>query len=80
MLERDVCAWTTTIAAYAKHGPAEEALQLFDNMKQIGVLPNGFTFASVISACANLASLEKGEEIHEEIRQNGFECTLRYVR
>ncbi|XP_057841861.2 pentatricopeptide repeat-containing protein At3g22690 [Cryptomeria japonica] len=74
MPERDVCAWTTMIAAYAKHGPAEEALKLFDNMKQIGVMPNGFTFASIVSACASLVSLEKGEEIHEEIRRCGFEC------
>jgi len=27
--ERDVCSWTVMIAAYGRHGPAEEALALF---------------------------------------------------
>ena len=55
MPERDVCASTTTIATYAKDDPAEEEVKLFDNMKQTGVSPNGFTFASVISSCTNFS-------------------------
>jgi hypothetical protein len=35
-------------------------------MQQTGIQPNHFTFASVLSTCANLASLEHGMEIHEK--------------
>lgn len=73
MPERDVCSWTTMIAAYARHGPAEEALRLFQLMKQTGLQPNQFTFTSLLLACIHLDSVNEGIEIHEEIIRSGFE-------
>ncbi|XP_057871166.2 pentatricopeptide repeat-containing protein At4g02750 [Cryptomeria japonica] len=70
MSEGDVCSWTVMIAAYGKYGPAEEALQLFEKMQP---KPNSFTFASVISACANLRFLDQGVQIHKEVIKRGFE-------
>eukprot|EP01018_Ginkgo_biloba_P002767 Gb_08744 [translate_table: standard] len=76
MPERDACSWSLLVAAYARHGLAEEALALFHQMQGAGVQPNRFTFASVLPACANLASLEVGMEIHEEIIKNGFQSDV----
>eukprot|EP01018_Ginkgo_biloba_P018551 Gb_27291 [translate_table: standard] len=76
MSNRDVLSWTVMIAAYTRQGLAEEALALFYQMQQTGIQPNEFTFASVIPACANLASLEQGKEIHEEIIRNGFQLDI----
>eukprot|EP01018_Ginkgo_biloba_P027163 Gb_22477 [translate_table: standard] len=76
MSQRDVLSWTIMIAAYARHGFAKEALALFCQMPQTGIQPNQFTFASVLPACANLAALEQGKDIHEEIIRSGFQCDL----
>eukprot|EP01018_Ginkgo_biloba_P036678 Gb_33367 [translate_table: standard] len=76
MPERDVVSWTAIITALSRHGHDEEALTLFYQMGQAGVEPDRFTFASVLSACANLASLERGKEMHEYIVRCGFQSDV----
>eukprot|EP01018_Ginkgo_biloba_P002616 Gb_35467 [translate_table: standard] len=73
MPERDVCSWTLMIAAYSRHGPAEEALALFSGLQRSGIQPNQFTFASVLPACVNLETIM---ELHEEIIRRGFESDV----
>eukprot|EP01018_Ginkgo_biloba_P012960 Gb_16062 [translate_table: standard] len=73
MPKRDVISWTVMIGAYFKQGFAEEALTLFNQMQRIGIQPNQVTFASVLPACAKLAALRNGMELHEEIIRNGFQ-------
>eukprot|EP01018_Ginkgo_biloba_P001596 Gb_35886 [translate_table: standard] len=72
MPQRDVVSWTTMIAAYAQNGLGEKALKIFRCMQLASVKPDSKTFTSVLPACANLAALELGKEIHEEIIRNGF--------
>eukprot|EP01018_Ginkgo_biloba_P032090 Gb_22770 [translate_table: standard] len=76
MPERNVVSWTAMIATCAKHGRGEEALTLFYQMQQSGIQPNQFTFASVLSACANVAALEQGKKIHEEILRSQFQSNV----
>jgi pentatricopeptide repeat protein len=78
MPTRDVISWNSMIAGYATHGPPEEALRLFRRMKDEAaeVQPNLFTFASIIPACANMAALEQGMEIHEEISRCGLQSDV----
>jgi pentatricopeptide repeat protein len=45
-------------------------------MKLAGVKPDLKCFASVLPACANLAALEKGMEIHEEINRSEFQLDV----
>eukprot|EP01018_Ginkgo_biloba_P023998 Gb_36142 [translate_table: standard] len=70
---RNVVSWTVMISAYVRHGHSEEALKLFYQMKRTGIQPNQFTFSSVLPACANLASVERGKEMHKEIIRSGFQ-------
>eukprot|EP01018_Ginkgo_biloba_P013180 Gb_21047 [translate_table: standard] len=76
MPKRDSFSWTVLIAAYSRHGLAEEALKLFHQMQRTGIQPTQFTFASVLPACANLRALEQGMEIHEEIIRCGFQSDI----
>eukprot|EP01018_Ginkgo_biloba_P013192 Gb_32452 [translate_table: standard] len=73
MTKRDAFSWTVMIAAYSKHGLADEALRLFHQMQRTDVQPNHFTYASILPACADLADLQQGMEIHEEIIRSGFQ-------
>jgi pentatricopeptide repeat protein len=74
--ERNVVSWTAMIAAYARYGFVEEALALFHQMQQTGIQPDHFAFASVLPACANLAALEYGKELHDDIVRNGFQSDM----
>eukprot|EP01018_Ginkgo_biloba_P024010 Gb_22311 [translate_table: standard] len=76
MHKRNVVSWTVMIAAYARHGYSEEALTLFCRMPQTGIQPNQFTFASILPACANLAALEHGKEVHDQIIRSGFQSNV----
>eukprot|EP01018_Ginkgo_biloba_P039230 Gb_00867 [translate_table: standard] len=67
MSERDVVSWTVMVAGYAQNGYIEEALKFFVQMKRAGMKPNRATFASILSACASLAALEQGKQIHANI-------------
>eukprot|EP01018_Ginkgo_biloba_P013141 Gb_38249 [translate_table: standard] len=72
MYQRSVVSWTAIIAGYVQNGQGVEALRLFRQMQLAGVKAEPNTFASVLPACANLAALEQGMEVHEDIIKRGF--------
>jgi pentatricopeptide repeat protein len=74
--QRDVLAWTVMIAGHAQNGQADQALELFEQMQEAGFRPDSKTFTSVLPACANLAALEYGTEIHERIIQSGLQSDV----
>eukprot|EP01018_Ginkgo_biloba_P001961 Gb_38292 [translate_table: standard] len=70
--ERDVVAWNAMITGYAQNGLGEKAVELFCKMKLTGIKPSEFAFASVLKACASLATLEQGKLIHGEVIKFGY--------
>lgn len=61
MIDRDVVAWSSMIAAYGLHGQGEEALKLFNQMvNDSDVKPNNITFLSILSACSHAGLVEEG--------------------
>eukprot|EP01018_Ginkgo_biloba_P024067 Gb_36177 [translate_table: standard] len=76
MPKQNVVSWTVMIAAYVGHEHGEEALALFSQMKRSGIKANEFTYASILPAYANLAFLELGKEVHEDIIRNGFQSDV----
>ena len=61
--EPDEVAWTTMISGCVENGDDEYALLLYHQMRLLGVLPDEFTFATLIKACSCLAALEHGKQI-----------------
>lgn len=76
MFEPNVASWTAMIGAYSGYGYGAKALKLFYEMQCKGVPPDGYTFATVLAACANSQRLGDGKEIHEEIVRNGFHTNV----
>ncbi|KAG2249290.1 hypothetical protein Bca52824_088918 [Brassica carinata] len=57
---KDVVSWNAMVSGYARAGCYGEALEVFNEMlKSCTEEPDGFTFVSVLSACANLGSLSQ---------------------
>ncbi|KAJ4971455.1 hypothetical protein NE237_004554 [Protea cynaroides] len=73
MSYKDVVTWTGMISAYVKNGNHEQALELFEHMVISGVVPNEFTFSSVLRSCAFLRELEWGTYVQAQIIKFGFE-------
>ncbi|KAJ7297946.1 hypothetical protein O6H91_10G005100 [Diphasiastrum complanatum] len=76
MSERDVVSWTAMIAGYAQNGLGKDALALYEQMKQEGVQPDNVTFVLLLKACASLAALEQGKQLHSEILKRGFQSDV----
>eukprot|EP01018_Ginkgo_biloba_P005740 Gb_18207 [translate_table: standard] len=76
MPERNVVSWNAIIAGYEQNGRAGEALELFAQMRQTDLNPNQSTFASILSACATLAALERGKQVHDQTIKMGYGSDL----
>lgn len=69
----DVVICTSMISGFilnGKHAPAIEMFRLVLNKK---LRPNAVTLASILPACASLAALQLGKELHGRILKSGLE-------
>ncbi|KAM7256575.1 hypothetical protein ACFE04_012316 [Oxalis oulophora] len=72
MTSRNVIAWTAMLVGYGQNGYSEEAVKIFCDMQRNGIVPDDYTLGSVISSCANLASLEEGAQFHAHALVSGL--------
>ncbi|XP_054809351.1 pentatricopeptide repeat-containing protein At2g13600-like [Prosopis cineraria] len=71
MSGRNLISWSAMISGYDQCGEHMLALDLFSKMH---LAPNEYIFASAVSACASLAALELGLQIHAQTLKSGYEC------
>lgn len=71
MPAKDIVSWNTMIGGYSKNSLANEALSLFAKM-QPHKRPDDVTVTCILPACASLAALDRGQEIHGYILRNGL--------
>ncbi|GMH04149.1 hypothetical protein Nepgr_005988 [Nepenthes gracilis] len=79
MPERDVFSWNTLIRGYANMGPCREALILYKNMHQAGLLPDSYTFPFVVRSCAVISAMREGKQAHCNVIKSGFNSDV-FVR
>ncbi|XVF57601.1 hypothetical protein PTKIN_Ptkin06aG0218500 [Pterospermum kingtungense] len=75
MTEKNLITWNTLIAGYERLD-SEESLNVFCQMESEGFSPNCFTFTSITAACANLAALNCGQQVHGGIVRRGLEGNM----
>jgi pentatricopeptide repeat protein len=68
--KKDVVSWTTMISGYVNGARYTEALGLFDEMRRSDMVPNAVTLVSLLSACSQIGYAEKGQEIHDYIKES----------
>ncbi|CAN5962980.1 unnamed protein product, partial [Sphagnum jensenii] len=76
MPSRNVVTWNAMVLGHVKCGQGQKALELFQHMQQQGVQPNSVTFVGVLKACANVALIEEGRCVHQQIIQSGLESDV----
>lgn len=72
MPEKNPVSWTALIAGYARNGLGYEALTLFRKMMMFQIRPDQFTFSSCLCACASIALLKHGNQIHGFLIRSNF--------
>ncbi|WJX52496.1 hypothetical protein P8452_38604 [Trifolium repens] len=65
--EKTTVSWNSIISGFSSQKQGENALRYFSQMLQVGVIPDNFTYATVLDICANLATVELGKQIHGQI-------------
>ncbi|MCO5607482.1 hypothetical protein L7F22_061678 [Adiantum nelumboides] len=73
---RNVFSYNYLILGYVHSEQPDTALTLYDRMKKEGVQPGSYTLVAVLKACTRLQHLNKGQQIHNEVVQKGFENDL----
>lgn len=69
MDEHDLVSWNSLLSGCTYHGYGLVVIELFEQMKSVGIRPNGTTILSVLSACSHVGLLDKGLEYLELFRR-----------
>lgn len=75
---RDVISWSALILGHGLNGRADAALELFSNMREVGVVPNSVTFLGVLSACVHSGMVERVWEFFHMMKQFRIEPELKH--
>ncbi|CAK9184405.1 unnamed protein product [Ilex paraguariensis] len=70
MTERNVVSWTSLIAGYSQNGHGIDAVRLYFQMLRSGLMPDQFTFGSIIKACSSLNDVELGKQLHAHVTKS----------
>ncbi|XP_061990646.1 putative pentatricopeptide repeat-containing protein At2g01510 [Rosa rugosa] len=76
LADKSTVPWTALISAYVQKGFHEEGLELYNEMCRGNVSPDQATFASILRASSNLASLSLGKQLHSSVIILGFICNV----
>lgn len=73
----DVVTWNLIIGGCVKSGLFVEAIGILKEMLGTKIEPDGFTFASVVTACSKLRALDHGKWVHDVMMVKKIE--LNYI-
>lgn len=71
--EVDIVCWNSMIAGFSHNSLEKEAFLLFSQMRQNGILPSQFSYASILSACTKLYSPFQGRQVHALAAKVGYQ-------
>ncbi|XP_061341337.1 pentatricopeptide repeat-containing protein At3g50420 [Gastrolobium bilobum] len=57
----DLKCWNSMLGGYSHHGMVEEALKLFEEILEQGLVPDQVTFLSLLSTCSHNRLVEQGK-------------------
>ncbi|GFS34696.1 mitochondrial editing factor 9 [Actinidia rufa] len=67
MPQKNLASWSSMILGYGQIGDCEGAVKLFIQMQAKGEKPDGHTFSSILSVCAESVALHLGMQIHQQV-------------
>ncbi|KAK2972700.1 hypothetical protein RJ640_025551 [Escallonia rubra] len=71
--KKNIASWNSMVSGYVDHEQFDKVFEVFDEMLLSRERPDKSTFSSLLCAAANIASLEKGKNLHGKIAKLGFQ-------
>ncbi|CAN0854348.1 Pentatricopeptide repeat-containing protein At3g24000, mitochondrial [Linum grandiflorum] len=72
MPDHDVISWNSLLTAFAHHGYGNEAVELFEEMRQGKTKPDATSFLAVLTACSHVGCVNKGLEYLELLKYDAL--------
>ncbi|XP_068657051.1 pentatricopeptide repeat-containing protein At5g65570 [Aristolochia californica] len=79
MPRRHIVTWNSLISAYIRSHGNEEALELYQKMLPEGVIPDEFTFSSVLKVFSNMGLPREGRKAHGRLISLGLDVRNIFV-
>ncbi|KAL7211690.1 hypothetical protein ACSBR2_014528 [Camellia fascicularis] len=76
MKRRDTVTWSTMIAGFTHCGMPDEAIAVFQEMKQVQNKPNVITVLNLLEACSISADLKRSKSAHGIAIRRGVEADV----
>ncbi|WCJ43656.1 Pentatricopeptide repeat (PPR) superfamily protein [Euphorbia peplus] len=73
---KDEVSYNSLISGLAQQGYSDKALELFKKMQLDCLKPDCVTVASLLSACASIRALSKGEQLHSYVMKAGMSLDI----
>ncbi|CAH2064233.1 unnamed protein product, partial [Thlaspi arvense] len=67
MPQRNLVSYTSVITGYSQNGQEAEAISLYLKMLQEGLVPDQYSFGSIIKACASSGDVGLGKQLHAQV-------------
>ncbi|KAL8500630.1 hypothetical protein ACS0TY_020275 [Phlomoides rotata] len=71
MPHRDIVSWNSLISGYSSNGYFKEALQVYNQLRLDSLVPDSFSFSSVLLSCGGLGEIAEGEIVHGLVEKLG---------
>ena len=72
----NVVLWNVMLVAYGQLGNLSESYRIFLQMQIEGMIPNQYTYPSILRTCTSLGALDLGEQIHTQVIKTGFQFNV----
>lgn len=75
---KSLVTWNTMIMAFAMHGDAYKALELFEQMGRAGVHPDAVSYLAVLCACNHAGLVEDGVRLFDSMAGSGITPNVKH--
>ncbi|GLU10496.1 hypothetical protein SLE2022_272940 [Rubroshorea leprosula] len=72
----NVVLWNVMLVAYGQLENLSQSFQIFRQMLIEGLVPNQYTYPSILRTCTSLGNLGLGEQIHAQVIKNSFQSNV----
>ncbi|GLT64564.1 hypothetical protein SLA2020_370500 [Shorea laevis] len=72
----NVVLWNVMLVAYGQLENLSQSFQIFRQMLIEGLVPNQYTYPSILRTCTSLGNLGPGEQIHAQVIKNSFQSNV----
>ena len=73
---KSLVVWNAMIAVFSQNNRSKDALRLYKQMHLEGLKPDKSTYTTLLDACANLASIEEGQDVYRFYPCNSSCCSI----